>query len=195
MTAKALPTFRFPDGTCIPQAIPQAVPPVTLDSPALSVMTDLTLVRAATVQPDTSLDKTEEKMIQEGVRMLFVVEKMPCVDGIVTSSDLRGDKPMKLVSQRQVRRVELSVHDVMTKLSELDMVELEAVQRSSVADIVATMRTFGRPHLLVVEAATSTSAPRIRGLISHTQIERQIGQALPMVEIASTFGEIEKALT
>ncbi|MEY8877562.1 MAG: hypothetical protein AB9M60_13710 [Leptothrix sp. (in: b-proteobacteria)] len=191
---QALPTFRFPDGTCIAQAQLQHPTVVTLASPALAVMTDLTEVRAATGHPSLSLAQAEQAMIQQGVRMLFVVSKMPCVEGIVTADALHGDKPMRLIQQRQVRRAELSVADVMTPLSELDVVDFSTISRASVAGVVATLRRFGRPHLLVVEAASATHAAQIRGLISHTQIERQLGMALPMHEVATTFVEVEQAL-
>jgi CBS domain-containing protein len=194
MISKPLPTFRFPDGTCIPQAVAPAARSVTLDSPALWVMTDLTQVRAATVRPDETLGSAEQTMLQHGVRMLFVVAHMPCVDGIVTSASLTGDKPMRLVQQRQVRRAELSVADVMTRLSDLDVVPLEVLERATVGAVAATLRRFGRPHLLVVERATLESAARIRGVISHTQVERQLGSPLPMHEIATTFVEIGQAL-
>jgi CBS domain-containing protein len=194
MPAHALPTYRFNDGTCIAQAQPVQLGPVTLESPALAVMTDLTQIRAATVHPDISLDQAEQKMIHQGVRLLFVVTSMPCVEGVVTAEALRGDIPMRLVTQRGVRRSELCVADVMKKLSDLDVVDLADLQRARVADIVQTLRKFGRPHLLVVEAASPHSAPRIRGLISHTGIERQLGRAVPMVEIASSFMEVGLAL-
>ena len=187
MTAIALPTYRFNDGTCIAQAQPQQLGAVSLDSPALAVMTDLTQVRAATVHPELSLDQAEQKMIHQGVRLLFVTANMPCVDGVVTAEALRGDIPMRLVQQRGVRRSELCVAD-------LDVVDLADLQRARVGDIIQTLIKFGRPHLLVVEAATPHSAPRIRGLISHTSLERQLGHAVPMVEIASNFMEVEMAL-
>jgi CBS domain-containing protein len=194
MISKPLPTFRFPDGTCIPQAVAPVSRSVTLDSPALWVMTDLTQVRAATVRPDETLGGAERTMLQHGVRMLFVVAHMPCVDGIVTSAALTGDKPMRLVQQRQVRRNDLCVADVMTRLSDLDVVPLEVLERATVGAVAATLRRFGRPHLLVVERATAESVARIRGLISHTQVERQLGSPLPMHEIATTFVEIGHAL-
>lgn len=194
MTSKSLATFRFPDGTCIAQAQPQPLRPVTLDSPARWVMTDLTEVRAATIHPGISLLQAELKMIHQGVRMLFVVTQMPCVDGIITAASLQGDQPMKLVQQRQVRRDELCVADVMAPLSELDVVDLQALERATVGDVAATLRRFGRPHLLVAEAATAAAPARIRGLISHSQVERQLGSPLPMMPLATTFSEIEQAL-
>ena len=46
---------------------------------------------------------TPTMMIHQGVRLLFVVTQMPGVDGIVTAADLQGEKPLRLVSQRQVK--------------------------------------------------------------------------------------------
>ncbi len=97
MASTSLPTFRFTDGTCITHAQPRQFRPVTGESPALWVMTDLTEVRAATVSPDLTLHQAEQTMIQQGVRMLFVVSTMPCVDGIVTLAMLQGDRPIRLV--------------------------------------------------------------------------------------------------
>jgi len=194
MSYHALPTSRHPDGTFIAQTQPPRQDAVTLDSPALAVMTDLTEVRAATVHPRASLEHAEAKMIHQGVRMLFVVTQMPGVEGIVTAADLKGEKTMRLVHERQLRHDELVVEDVMTRLSELDTVEFSAIQRASVGDIAATLPRHGRAHLLVTEQPAGGGQPRIRGLVSHTQVERQLGSPLPTLAVATTFAEIEKAL-
>jgi len=189
-----LPTFRFPDGTRIAQAQPPVKGAVTLASPAMAVMTDLTEVRPATVQSRTSIESAELKMIHMGVRLLFVVDEMPNVDGIVTAGDIQGDRPLRLVQQRQLRHDEITVADVMTPLSSLDAVDFASLARADVGRVVATLLKFGRPHLLVVESAGGSGAARIRGLVSRTQVERQLGTPLPAMEIASTFSEIRQAL-
>jgi CBS domain-containing protein len=194
MKYHALPTSRHPDGTFIAQTQPPRQDAVTLDSPALAVMTDLTEVRAATVHPRASLAHAEAKMIHQGVRMLFVVSEMPGVEGIVTAADLQGEASMRLVHERHVRHDELSVEDVMTRLSELETVEYSVLARASVGDVAATLQKFGRGHLLVTEQAKGGGQPRIRGLVSHTQVERQLGAPLPALAVATTFAEIEKAL-
>ena len=194
MTSTELPTFRFADGTCIAQAQPQPLRPVTLESPAHWVMTDLTEVRAATASAELTLDQAEQAMIQNGVRMLFVVAKLPCVDGIVTLAMLRGDSPIKLVQQRRVRRTDLCVADVMSKLSDLDVLDMAAVGRATVRDVVKVLQRFGTPHLLVAEPATLQGPARIRGVISHTQVERQLGTPFPTIAVARTFAEIEQVL-
>lgn len=194
MAYNPLPTFRFPDGTRFAQSHPPQKAPVTLASAALAVMTDLTEVRAATVQPQASLAHAELKMIHQGVRLLFVVSAMPHVDAIVTAGDIAGDKPLRLVQQRQLKHSEITVADVMTPLSSLDAIDFASLERATVGQIVATLLKFGHPHLLVVESAPASGAARIRGLISQTQVERQLGTPLPSTEIASTFSEIHQAL-
>ena len=192
--ANKITTFRFPDGVCIAQALPPAPAAVTMDSPALLVMTDLTQVRAATIHPGATLALAERTMIHQGVRLLFVVTDMPCVDGIVSLLDIQGEEAMQHAHRHHVRRAELTVSDVMSKLSELDAVDFAGLRNASVSQAVATLEECGRPHLLVSEAATSTSSPRIRGIISRTQIERQLGRSLPNVPIATTFAKLAKSL-
>jgi CBS-domain-containing membrane protein len=190
----ALPTFRIEPGTSIAQTQPRAAASVTLNSPALDVMTDLTLMRAATVHPSTLLPRAEQVMIYQGVRMLFVVTDMPSIEGLVTATDLLGDKAMQVVTQRNLRHDELSVGDVMTSLASLDAIEFERMGSTTVGQLVATLKHVGHHHLLVVEGATPTTPRRVRGVVSRAQIERQLGAPVDVTQIASSFSEIERAL-
>ena len=190
----ALPTHRLQPGTAIAQARDWQTDPVTLDSPALDVMTDLTEVKAATVGPSTTLRQAEQIMIYQGVRMLFVVREMPAIEGPITSTDLHGDAQMRLVQQRNVRYDELSVGDVMAGLSTLEAIDLESMRAATVGNLIATLRRCGRNHLLVMESATGTP-PRVRGIISRAQIERQLGSPVPVTEVANTFAEVVQMLS
>lgn len=178
MNETALSTFRFPENTCIAQAQPKAKGMVTPESAGLDVMTDLAQVRAATIDPTTTLDRAEQVMIQQGVRSLFVVSNFPCVEGLITASDLVGDKPLRLVNQRQIRRQDLCVADVMTPLSDLDALDYGELKSATVAQVIATFKRTGHSHLLVVQAATGQGPARIRGVLSVTQLERQLGRGL-----------------
>jgi CBS-domain-containing membrane protein len=178
MTKLALNTFRFPENTCIPQAQPKAASDVTVESSGITVMTDLAVVRAATIMPDTTLDKAEQTMIQQGVRSLFVVSGYPCVGGLVTANDLLGDKPVRLMTHRKVHRDDLTVTDVMTKLSELDALDYNELKDATVGDVIDTFKRVPHTHLLVVQSATTEGPARIRGVISITQIERQLGHSV-----------------
>ena len=190
----ALPTFRLQPGVSLAQVQPQAHSAVTLASPALEVMTDLTLVKAASTHPSTSLRQAEQMMIYQGVRMLFVVSDMPALEGLITSTDMNGDRAMRVVAERNVHHDELSVADVMTPLSLLDAIDLDSMRNACVGNAVATLKRFGRNHLLVVQAATAQTPLRVRGVISRAQVERQLGRVIDMTPIASSFSEIERAL-
>ncbi len=183
-----LPTFRLQTGAGLVQAEPWQNDPVTPESPALNVVTDLTRVKAATVQPGAQLREAEQAMIYLGVRMLFVVTTMPAIEGLVTTTDLHGDRQMRLVHERGLRWDELSVADVMTPLPQLDAIPFDRLAHASVGDLIATLKRVGRNHLLVVEAG------QVRGVVSRSQIERQIGHAIDLTPIATSFAEIERAL-
>ena len=190
----ALTTFRLAPGTAIAQAQPQGSQSVTLDSPALAVMTDLTLVKAATVAPGASLRQAEQTMVYQGVRMLFVVSEMPSVEGLITTTDMQGERAMRIVHERNTHYEDLIVADVMTELTALDAIDHDRMRNASVGDVIATLKRFGRNHLLVVQNATAQTPRRIRGVISRAQIERQLGAPVDVTPIASSFSEIERAL-
>jgi signal-transduction protein with cAMP-binding, CBS, and nucleotidyltransferase domain len=190
----ALPAFRLDRGTGLAQAQPTDNEPVTLASPALAVMTDLTKVKAATTHPRTTLRQAEQAMIYQGVRMLFVVTDMPVIEGLITASDLGGDKQMRVGHERHLPYDELCVADVMTELGALDAIDYALVRSAAVGNAVATLQRLGRNHLLVVEAATAQTPRRVRGVISRSQVERQLGRAIVITPIANSFSEIERAL-
>ena len=190
----AIPTFRLPPGISLAQASPWHTSGVTLESPALDVMTDLTQVKAATIQPDATLEQAEQTMIYQGVRMLFVVSDMPELEGLITSTDLRGERQMRLVHARQLRFDEMRVADVMTELGWLDAIEFGYMRSATVGNMIATLKRVGRNHLLVVQVATSSTPLRVRGVVSRAQIERQLGTVIDITEIASNFSEVERAL-
>ena len=189
-----LPTRRLPPATMIAQASDARSRPVTFESPALDVMTDLTSVSAATTSPSTPLRLAEQTMIHQGVRMLFVVRDMPVIEGLVDVGDLHGELQMRLVQQRNARYDELRVADVMTELSMLDAVDYDAMKRATVSNVIATLRRHGRAHLLVADTVQGQPGRRVRGVISRTQVERQLGMPIPVTEVAATLYDVVKML-
>jgi CBS domain-containing protein len=187
-----LPTSRIKAGTVIARTRDWEV---TLDSPALEVLTDLTRVRAATTSPSTTLRQAEQIMINQGVRMLLVVSDMPAIEGLVTTTDLHGDTQMRLVQQRNIRYDELRVADVMTGLAELDAIDYEVMKLATVSNVIATLRRYGRNHLLVIEGPTAETPRRVRGVISRAQIERQLGSPIAVTEVANTFADVVQMLS
>ena len=190
-----IPTFQLSTGTTITQTSPWQTLPVTPESPALDVMTDLTKVKAATIHPDQTLRQAEQTMIYQGVRMLFVVNEMPVLQGLVTSTDLHSERQMSLVHSRHLRFDEMRVADVMSALSMLDAIALDSMRIATVSNLIATLRSLGRNHLLVMQAGAPGAAQQVRGVISRAQIERQLGQPVEVAEeLAGNFAEVVRAL-
>lgn len=190
----ALPTRRLDAGARIVQSQPWHSHPVTLDSPALQVMTDLAQVKAATSGPGTRLAQAEQLMIYQGVRMLLVVGDMPALLGLITSADLRGDRAVRIAQERHLRWDELTVGEVMTALPALDAIELASMKTATVRNLVATLKAHGRDHLLVVTGGGAGAPLEVRGIVSRTQVERQLGSRIDVVEVASSFAELEQML-
>lgn len=188
-----LPTHLLAAGTALMHARPWHDSPVTLDSPALAVMTDLTQVKAATTDPASSLLQAEQAMVYLGVRMLFVLSQMPRLEGLITSTDLHGDKPMRVVNQRGIRHDDLCVADVMTPLSMLDALDMDVMRTARVSNLIATLKAQGRNHLLVI--GDGPGARQVRGVISRTQIERQLGMSIEIADVAGNFAELGQLLS
>ena len=171
---------------------------VEADSPATDVMTDLRRVAAVAIRSYATVDEAHQAMIAHGVRALFIVEGDSTVLGIITSTDISGEKPIQVAQQRGVRHDEVHVREVMTPAELLEAMELEEVLHARVADVVASLKLSGRQHALVTESLTTDPTSRtrtVRGVFSLTQIARQLGLPPQSVhDVARTFAEIELAI-
>jgi CBS-domain-containing membrane protein len=137
-------------------------------------MTDLRAVTAVIILSGDTVDEAHRRMIQRGVRLLLVVDQNRQVVGLVTATDILGEKPMKVITQRAVRREELQVRDIMTPQSELEVLDLRDVRAAKVGHIVTTLQRSGRQHAIVVEQ--HAAAQTLCGLFSATQIARQLAR-------------------
>ncbi len=163
---------------------------VTVDDPALQVLTDFKRVTAIIVLAGDTVDEAHSRMIKRGVRLLLVVDQERKVIGLITANDILGEKPMQVIAQRGIRREELLVRDVMTPQERLQVLGLDALRTAKVGHVVATLKAAGRQHALVVETDGS-GRQTVRGMFSTTQIARQLGVTIQTSQVAQTFSDIE----
>ncbi len=163
---------------------------LTPDSPALRVMTDFAIVPAATVGLDESIEDANRFMIVRGVRSLIVLDHGERVVGILTASDVLGERPMQVAHRR--KHAEISVREIMTPADRIEVLEYERLGESRIGHVVATLQRFGRQHALVVQ--TTASGDLVRGIFSLSQIASDLGVAIEVPQRAETFAEIEAAL-
>ena len=169
---------------------------VTFESPALEVMTDLRKIQAAVISPETPMEMANIYMIQRGVRTLLVMhDDNESLVGIITATDILGEKPMRFVQQRGVKHNEILVMDIMTPLNKLEAISLEDVEHARVGNIIASLHESGRLHSLAVDNTTHIGLSKICGIFSWTQIEKQLGRKITIpVKVAKSFAEIESTL-
>ena len=178
---------------------------VTLESPALEVMTDLARTSPATIRPQAPIDGANHFMIARGVRLLLVVDDRESVLGVVTSTDVLGEKAMRIAMDRGMKRGELTVGDIMTGAAQLEALAFSDVAAARVGHVLETLRKAGRQHVLVVDFDVvppqrlidrEVKRVMVRGILSLSQLARQLGVSVQSIgEIASTFSEIGSVLS
>ena len=190
---KPLPQVRLSPQAGFHMADALAAPRVHMDSPAWEVVTDLRRIPAVTVASDVGLDEAHRFMALGGVRSLLVSDDREKVLGILTTSDILGERPVQHMEASGVSRGDLRVGDVMTRAGALDVIARADVLRAQVGDLLATLKVSGRQHALVVDEDDS-GRQMIRGIVSLSQIARQLGVPLHTMEVASSFAALERVL-
>lgn len=158
---------------------------VNLSDPAITVMTDLSKISIVVARPNASMDSANAKMIRYGVRMLLVLDSNDQVAGLLTATDILGEKPMRFLQNIGGTHADIMVRDLMTPQRELEVIKIEDIKNAEVGQIVATLKKSNRQHGLVVDEGTD-GKQIVCGIFSITQIARQLG-----IEPAQMLSEID----
>jgi len=163
-------------------------------SPALDVMTDLRQVTVLMVSSTTPLNMALERMIKSGVRMLLVTDANGRVLGLITSRDVQGEKPSKILQKTGGTLKDLVVGDIMTLKNKLEVLMMKDVLHARVGDIIATLKEVNRQHAIVVDTDPHNGELAVRGIFSLSQIGQQLGLQIDPTQRATTFDDLEWAL-
>jgi len=188
-----LPSYALGEGAGFRRPA-QAQTRVTLESPALDVMTDLTRVNPATIGPQVPVEGANQIMMARGVRLLLVIDEQERVLGVISATDVLGERSLRVSTERGMRRDELTVADIMTPAESVEVIALADLAGLHVGHIVSTLVHAGRQHALVVDEEPGSRRLMVRGILSLSQVARQLGKPLQHAEVARTFAEIEAAL-
>lgn len=189
----ALQSFPLKTGSSFVRPVQSFPERVKLSDPATSVMTDLLKVSVISVRAKTSMDKANAKMIRYGVRMLLVLDDNDQVAGLLTASDVLGEKPMRFLQNMGGTHADILVRDIMSTQRELNVLNIDDVQKAKVGEIVASLKKSNKQHSLVV-VESPDGRQTVCGLFSVTQIARLLGAQVQSFELARTFEEIEAIL-
>lgn len=188
-----LDSFTLKAGASIVRPTQVFAERVKLSDPATSVMTDLSKVSVVSVRAQTSMDRANAKMIRYGVRMLLVLDENEQVSGLLTASDVLGEKPMRFLQSAGGIHADITVRDIMSTQRELEVMKIEDVRNAKVGEIVASLKKSHRQHALVASEGAD-GKQTVCGLFSVTQIARQLGAQVQSFELAHTFAEIDAVI-
>lgn len=192
-TYQPLPLHRLASGAGYLRPKQTMARPVTAADPAVWVMTDLGQVTTYITELSTPLGKAQEIMVKRGVRLLLVCDIDGQILGLLTSRDIAGDKPGRLMAKAGCAWEDLVVADIMTLRSKLEVLLLEDVLNARVGDIIATLRQANRQHAIVVDSNPATGAQTVRGIFSLSQIGLQLGLDIDPARQPTTYAELEQA--
>ncbi len=167
---------------------------VKLSDPAVLAMTDLRQVAAVTIEANTPLDKALQRMIDGGVKLLLVSNQQHSVIGLITATDIQGEKPLTFLKEVSVRYEDILVRDIMTPRDRLEVMRYEDVLRVKIGDIVATLKAAGRQHALVMDMDVQELRKSVRGIFSATQLGRQLGTPVYTHEALTSFAALRSAV-
>lgn len=167
---------------------------ISLEDQAMAVMTDLRKITAVTINREATLEIASTRMKQRGVRLLLVVDAGDAIVGLITSTDLAGEKPLQHLQKNGGTWSEILVKDIMTPQDKLEVLCMADVLRAKVGNVVATLKKAGRQHALVVDHIQPGTPQVVRGIFSASQIARQLNTEIQTTEVAQTFAEIEVLL-
>ena len=166
---------------------------VGADDPAIQAMTDLSQVTAYTTELTTPLGKALDYMVKRGVRLLLTRDADGQVVGLITSRDIEGEKPTRILAKAGGAWEDLLVADIMTLQPKLEVLLMKDVLKARVGDIIASLRQAGRQHAMVVDHDPETGQLAVRGIFSLSQIGLQLGLDIDPARQPTTYAELEKA--
>ena len=189
-----LPPTHLTHGSAYYQPLQISLAPLDLGDPAVRVMTDLKNVMAVTIGPEKTVAAASERMIRHHVRLLLVIDDKETVLGLVTATDILGEKPLQFIQKSGGKREDIVVRNIMTPQEKLEVLCMKDVTAAKVGHIVATLKKSGRQHALVVDTEGLGKSQQVRGIFSTSQVSSLLGMEIQTLEIAQTFAEIQALL-
>lgn len=161
---------------------------ISLNSPALSIMTDFKKQKPLIIDADTLASEAEKMMLKAHVRLKIVVNQDNKLIGVVSLENLNSQEMMKKVNGGS-ERLDLLVSDFMLPKKDLKVINFSELENATVGDIVEVLKSNGLQHCLVVDRV----AHQIRGIVSASDLAR--GLSIPMnLTVNPTFLDVFNAV-
>ncbi|QJQ94711.1 MULTISPECIES: CBS domain-containing protein [Halomonadaceae] len=162
----------------------------TPDTSAIAVLTDFTQTPPRTICESTPIGQAHRSMLQEGVRLLLVTDESGHLSGILNAREVIGGRRITLAMQHHgLSREEVTVKMVQTPGEALHAMPYAQLARLTIGELMEALRSYGDQHLLITSQGDD-GAPRLRGLVSASDIGRALGVELTLAPEARSFADI-----
>ena len=174
--------------------ITQPLSSLSIESPAISFMTDFHNVRPVTVDVGTNVNEALLVMKRSFARILLVTEHdKPAFCGIVGDADLSGAKVLAYMAKNQLHdRDAVLVSNVMTSKQHIHGLDHKVVMASSIGDILQTLKHHGEQHLMVIDMSDGSIS--LRGMFSVSTITKALHMHFDIEPTAKTFFDLEQVI-
>ena len=174
---EALPTTLIQQSGAMLQAhhLPELV---HLDDPALSVMIDFTEIPPHTIDMDDTMAHAISEMEISGAHLLVVIDVAGHFQGVLSSEDVWGEKPIQLIQEGRIDREQVQVKMIMVPQAEITALSFHMIETAQVGHVVKTLSSHRKHYALVVEENADASIQIIRGIFTASQIGKQLHQDL-----------------
>jgi len=162
---------------------------VSINSSAMTVFTDFKQHMPHVIDAHAPAIRAEKIMQQSHVRMMIVVDSANAFIGIVTSKDVSEQRIVQYVAEQKVSRDALQIRDFMQPKTSLMSFDFTELTKSTVGDVVETLKDYGQHHCLVLDR----NAHEVRGVISVSDMARELKVPLD-VQDRPTFYELTRVL-
>lgn len=172
-----------------PPSLPELV---HLDDPATDILINFETQRPAITHPKSLIDDAMVEMKAHGAHMMLVVDDFT-VQGVISSEDILGEKPMQIIQERRIKRSEIFVRAVMTPREKLVAISYHDLIHSKVGHILATLNLSKHHYLIVVDKKEGVENETVHGLIYLYDILKRLDKNLATeMREASSLLELQK---
>lgn len=178
----------FPVARVAHMVQPEEFNDLDMHSPAIEFFTDFKKHRPLTIEGSTLAVDVEMLMRKAHVRMKLVVDADNEFIGTISTEDLSEQYFMIRIANGE-RLDEITVSDMMCPKDNILALDLDQLERSSISDIIETLKRSGQQHCLVVDR----SHDHIRGLISASDVARRLHMPIK-IERVPTFVDIFRSI-
>jgi CBS domain containing-hemolysin-like protein len=161
----------------------------TLNSPALSVVTDFKHHQPNTISAGTSARDALDMMQQEQTKLKLVVDSDGELVGLLHIDQLSDQAIMRRVAVGD-DRADILVADMMRPRERIKALAYQQLEHCSIADVVNTLQSSGEQHCVVIDRQSH----QIRGVISAQDLARRLRINLHIKQ-APTFLHIFDSLS